>query len=200
MHGRYENKAAITGIVCTPPVYVQSIRGKRYYATVIEARRLSDNTDRINTLISGNILSDFVMLPGDKVSLAGCIKTFNNKSGIGSRLRIVFVAEEFAPSCEEENHVVLAGNVCKQPIYRQTPLGREICDIMVAIPDGSERADFLPCIAWGKSARMLSCLHVKQPLRLEGRIQSRDYVKKMECSEEIKTAYEISVTSFQILA
>ena len=200
MHSRYENSAAVTGIVLCEPVYTQSIRGKRYYATVLESKRLSENTDKINTLISGNMLGDFPICTGETVSLSGSIKTFNNKSGIGSRLRIVFVADAFAQSGEEENHVVLAGNICKQPVYRRTPLGREICDIMLAIPDGNDRADFLPCIAWGKSARMLSCLRVKQPLRVEGRLQSREYVKKSDYTEEIKTAYEISVASFQILA
>ena len=199
MRSRYENKAIVTGTVMTAPVYTQSIKGKKYYGITLESKRLSSNSDKINTLVSGSVINETPLRIGDTITLSGSIKTFNNKSGAGNKLRIVFVADAIEQSSQTENEVILTGNICKTPIYRKTPLGREICDIMLAVPDGVDRANFLPCIAWGKSARMLSCLQVKQCLRIKGRLQSREYVKKNECSEELKTAFEISISSFQIL-
>lgn len=124
----------------------------------------------------------------------GQLRSFNNRSGVGSRLVLTVYAQTLTPGTGELcNHIALSGSLCKAPIFRRTPLGRSICDVMLAVPRRYGRADYLPVIAWGQLAAQVSRLRVGDPLSLEGRIQSRIYQKVTDAGTQERTAYEVSV-------
>ena len=126
--------------------------------------------------------------------MQGEVRSFNNRSGSGSRLVITVLARELAPTAEKPaNHLALAGALCKPPILRRTPLGRSISDLILAVPRSYGRADYLPVIAWGQVASQVCTLEAGAPLSLEGRVQSRVYRKVTETGPEERTAYEVSV-------
>jgi hypothetical protein len=132
---------------------------------------------------------------GDGLCVKGQMRTYNNKTGVGGRLIVSALAREIRPyGGEHENTVYLSGSLCRAPGYRKTPLGREICDIMLAVPRVYGRADYLPLIAWGGTARTVSVMEAGQPLFAAGRFQSRAYTKASETGSVEMTAYEISVT------
>ena len=124
------------------------------------------------------------------------MRSFNNKSGKGSRLVITLYAKNITPwAGEHANALVLSGVLCKPPVFRRTPLGREICDLMLAVNRRYGRADYLPCIAWGSLAHRCGGMGVGDPLALEGRLQSRIYTKEVEGQLQERTAFEVSVMS-----
>ena len=124
------------------------------------------------------------------------MRSFNNRSGVGNRLVITVLARELLPSAEEPcNQVVLGGVLCKPPVLRRTPLGRDICDLLLAVNRRYRRADYLPCIAWGGLALQCSRLKTGDPLWLDGRLQSRTYLKTVGEATQERTAFEISITS-----
>ena len=132
---------------------------------------------------------------GRLLRIRGQLRSFNNRSGVGSRLVLTVYAQELQPGLDEpQNQITLSGALCKPPIFRRTPLGRSICDLMLAVPRRYGRADYLPVIAWGQLAVKASRLRVGDPLALEGRVQSRTYHKTLESGEtEERTAYEVSM-------
>ena len=122
------------------------------------------------------------------------MRSYNNRSGIGNRLVLtVYPTELLPPTGENCNHILLSGNLCKTPIFRRTPLGRSICDLMLAVPRRYGRADYLPVIAWGQLAMQARDLQIGDPIQLEGRVQSRVYQKMTESGIEERTAYEVSM-------
>ena len=149
--------------------------------------------DRLNAVIPESLLLRSPLAAGDEVSLWGEVRSFNNKSGLGSRLVItVFVRELRREQAEDENTLELAGTLCKPPVYRRTPLGRDICDMMLAVNRRYGRTDYLPCIAWGTLARRSGGLDVGSALAAEGRLQSRVYTKVGEGCPQVRTASEVS--------
>ena len=142
------------------------------------------------------LLADFPLTSGRRVEVAGEVRTFNNRTGPGSRLVITLLAraltETEEPPC---NQLTLSGVLCKPPILRRTPLGREICDLMLAVNRRYGRADYLPCIAWGALAQRCAGLAVGDGVALEGRLQSRLYQKVVEGAVQERTAFEVSVTT-----
>ncbi|MFB0920809.1 MAG: single-stranded DNA-binding protein, partial [Oscillospiraceae bacterium] len=128
--------------------------------------------------------------------VTGELRSYNNKSGVGNRLLIFVYANELE-FCdgEPENLISLRGTVCKQPSLRMTPLGREICDILLAVNRPFGRSDYLPCISWGQNAREASLWNVGDTIELEGRIQSRSYIKSADSGQVKKVAYEVSASS-----
>ena len=134
------------------------------------------------------------MSPGDTVAVTGQLRSFNNKSGQGSRLVLSVFAQSMTPGGTAPlNRIQLSGILCKQPILRRTPLGREICDMILAVNRRYGRADYLPCIAWGAVAQQTALLHTGQRLTVEGRVQSRIYSKTEDGVTSDRTAYEVSV-------
>ena len=134
------------------------------------------------------------------MEIEGEVRSFNNKSGRGSRLVITLFARNIRPSQGEHvNELVLSGALCKPPVYRRTPMGREICDLLLAVNRRYGRADYLPCIAWGALARQCAALEVGDSVRLEGRFQSRTYTKVEHGESSLRTAYEISVMRLEAL-
>ena len=136
---------------------------------------------------------------GDSLCVTGQIRSFNNREHSGRRLIISVLAETLEiVSAPHDNRVTLRGVICKEPIYRRTPLGREICDIMLAVNRPYRRADYLPCILWGKCAQRAAEYPVGTPLTLTGRLQSRNYIKLIDGAPEQRTAYEISAITADV--
>ena len=195
-----ENRIILHGYVDSVPELSHVNHGESYYIFSFAATRLSGTVDRLNAVIPSSLLVQTPLSRGDEVTLRGEVRSFNNKSGVGSRLVItVFVRDVRREQAEDENALVLAGSLCKAPIFRRTPLGRDICDMMLAVNRRYGRTDYLPCIAWGTLARRSGQLRVGDAMRLEGRLQSRQYTKR--CGEQCqqRTAYEISVMALEVL-
>ena len=189
-----ENHAELVGEVEAEPVFSHTNHGEDYYRLPLRVRRLSGAEDVLNLVISRSQLDECPLAPGDRLKVSGEVRSYNNKSGQGSRLVITVYVKELERSGEEhQNQLRLAGVLCKEPVYRRTPLGREICDLMLAVNRRYGRADYLPCIAWGSLAKRCTRLGVGSGLRLEGRLQSRSYHKVLEGVSVERVAYEISV-------
>lgn len=192
-----ENRILLRGRVVEAPVFSHESHGKRFFRLPLAVPRLSGTVDTLNLLLEEPVSP---LDPGAAVEVAGQVRSFNNRSGVGSRLVITVLVqhleERLAPP---ENALALTGVLCKEPVYRRTPLGREICDLMLAVPRRYGRADYLPCIAWGSLAAQASLLTVGTRLQLEGRLQSRAYTKLTDGGPVEKTAYEISVSTLEVL-
>ena len=192
------NTAELRGTLAGPPELSHVSRGTEYYAVALITRRLSGARDRANVILPGGLLP---CLPetGERLWLRGELRSFNNRSGSGSRLMLYVYGQELAPAedpGEDRNEIALTGALCKAPTWRRTPMGREICDLMLAVPRRYGRGDYLPCIAWGRNAQEAAQWKQGRPVRLTGRFQSRNYIKVTETGSIQRTAYEISITSF----
>lgn len=191
---RSENKASLRGLAAGAPVLSHENHGVRYWTFPLSVRRLSGSEDVLNVIAAEGLLAACPVEAGMGLEAEGEVRSFNNKSGTGSRLVITLYARTLTPAVGEHgNRVLLSGVLCKPPVLRRTPLGREICDLMLAVNRRYGRADYLPCIAWGAVAEKCGAMSVGDPLRLEGRLQSRGYTKLVEGESRARTAYEISV-------
>ena len=195
-----ENRARLTGQAMEEPEYSHTNHGEDFFRFPLRSRRLSGAADQLNLLVSRTVLESQSVHPGDRLTAEGEVRSYNNRSGVGSRLVITLFTKQLTPAGQEpdDNRLTLAGVLCKPPNYRTTPLGREICDLMLAVNRKYGRADYLPCIAWGVLAQRAAELSVGDGLRLEGRLQSRVYTKVTEDGSEERTAYEISALTAQI--
>lgn len=197
------NTIKISGVVASLPVLNHETFGEKFYYTTMETTRTSSNTDEVPVIFSERLVNPEDIQVGDHLSLDGQVRTFNKKietaAGEKSRLVITVFARELTKLDEEQyrdtNEVNLIGYVCKEPVYRKTPLGREICDILVAINRPYGKSDYVPCISWGRNARYASDFEVGKQIELRGRFQSRKYFKKIDVDHtEERTAYEVSVS------
>ena len=189
-----QNYVELRGIAEQDPVYSHENHGRRFYKFPLRVDRLSGQADRPMIVAGETLLSAFPVHEGQSISLRGQLRSFNNKSGQGSRLVISVLAQELEEGAGSHyNRVMLSGVLCKQPYLRRTPLGRSICDIILAVNRRYGRADYLPCIAWGQVASRVSQMSVGERLSLEGRFQSRTYTKQLEDGAEERTAFEVSV-------
>ena len=191
-----ENHAVLRGTAAAEPVFSHTNHGVDFFLFPLIVPRLSGAEDRLNVVAPAPLLAGFPLIPGRQVEVAGEVRTFNNRTGPGSRLVITLLArtltETEEPPC---NQLTLSGVLCKPPILRRTPLGREICDLMLAVNRRYGRADYLPCIAWGALAQRCAGLAVGDSVALEGRLQSRLYQKVVEGVVQERTAFEVSVTT-----
>lgn len=188
-----ENKISLQGQVAGEPVLTHHNHGTDYYTVPFCVPRLSGAEDILNLVVGQPDLS--VWQPGTWLIIEGEVRSYNNRSGVGPRL-VITVLVRTAVLCEPsegENRLVLAGVLCKPPVRRRTPLGREICDLLLAVNRPYGRADYLPCISWGSLAALCGSMDVGTFLRLEGRLQSRRYRKVTPEGEETRVAYEVSV-------
>ena len=188
---RGENKIVLRGQAARAPVPSHRNHGVDYYLVPLRVPRLSGVDDMLNVVSADPAL----WTPGEWVSVAGGVRSYNNRTGTGSKLVITVLAREVAPSRleEGENRLSLGGALCRRPTLRRTPLGREICDLLLAVNRPYGRADYLPCIAWGSLAAHCGALDVGDRLRLEGRLQSRQYHKLVDGEQVERTAFEVSV-------
>lgn len=196
-----ENRAELTGTVTGEPVYSHSNHGEEFYRFPLCTRRLSGAADQVNVLLRRTLLDQHPLHTGDRMRVEGEVRSYNNRTGVGARLVITLFCRSIAcaEDLPDDDRVTLAGVLCRNATYRHTPLGREICDLLLAVNRRCSRSDYLPCIAWGAVARSCSLLQAGTPLRLQGRLQSRSYIKRTEAGEEHRVAYEISVMTLEIL-
>ena len=195
------NYATLRGTVIEPPRFSHASRGENFYQFTLEVARLSGAVDRIHILARDKLLDALEVRESGKLRVTGQLRSFNNKSGIGPKLILSIFAQEMRfEDGEDENRIALTGTLCKQPTHRVTPMGREICDLMLAVNRRYGRSDYLPCIAWGLCAREASGWNVGDALRLTGRVQSRTYLKTIDGESVEKVAYEVSVTELQRLS
>ena len=194
MQACYENRAQLRGEVAGAPQFSHENHGITYERFPLSVRRLSGYSDVVNVLVPRPLLEEYPLAPGMEVEVEGEVRSFNNRSGTGSKLVITLLARRLGPGDGvHSNTLTLSGVLCKPPIVRKTPLGREICDLMLAVNRRYGRADYLPCIAWGALARRCGALGVGDGIRLEGRFQSRNYTKVVDGQSQERVAYEISV-------
>lgn len=186
------NQVELEGRVLTAPVLSHENHGTRFYRFSLSVPRLSGQADVLPVLVTERYLP--LAAPEAPLRIRGQFRSFNNRSGHGSRLVLTVFAREAEPGTgTPENRILLSGTLCKPPVYRRTPLGRSICDLMLAVPRRYGRADYLPVIAWGQLASLLSSRGVGDRVALEGRVQSRLYTKVTEDGPQERTAYEVSV-------
>lgn len=192
------NQAALRGRAVEAPQPSHSNHGVAYYTFPLEVERLSGTADVLNVVLDEALLAQCPVEAGREYELTGEVRSFNNRSGVGSRLVITFFARSIQDmEGEHLNHLELVGVLCKAPNLRRTPLGREICDLLLAVNRRYGRADYLPCIAWGALARSCGELAVGDQVHITGRLQSRKYRKITEGVETERTAYEISVMELE---
>lgn len=191
---RNQNQIFLRGFVAEEPRFSHESHGTEYETFPLSVPRLSGASDRLNVLADRATLAALDLSAGDKVELTGEVRSFNNRSGTGSRLVIsVFARTLVHAEGDPVNELVLAGALCKEPRCRRTPLGRDICDMLLAVNRRYGRADYLPCIAWGSLALACGELSVGARLHLEGRLQSRVYHKEENGVRVPHTAYEVSI-------
>ena len=197
------NKVLLCGTVDSELGFSHMIYGEKFYLFKLKVPRLSDNSDLINVTISERFFPTLKPEPGDLVRIQGQFRSYNNFSNVGSRLILtVFVKEiDFLDEPEltqNPNQIFLNGYICKPPVYRTTPFMREIADILLAVNRSYNKSDYIPCIAWGRNAKYAESLPVGANLKVWGRIQSREYQKKIgEAEFETKTAFEISISKLE---
>lgn len=190
------NVIFLRGRLAATPAFSHSNHGVDYLVFPLAVRRLSGAEDRLNVVAAREQLSSLSLEAGSPLTVRGEVRTFNNRSGVGSRLVVsVFARELSQEEGEDENRLELSGTLCKLPVLRTTPLGRTICDMILAINRRYGRADYLPCIAWGSLAYRCGSMGVGDRLSLEGRLQSRVYTKEIDGQLQERTAFEVSVMS-----
>ena len=166
----------------------------------MEVERLSGAVDLLPVVVSEEVLGTMDLSGGSMLEVTGQIRSFNSRNTTGRKLIISVYAESLmALEGESVNEVALTGVVCKAPVYRRTPLGREICDVMLAVNRLYHRTDYIPCIFWGKTAEAIRQAKVGEKISLTGRLQSRSYIKVLEDGSEQRTAYEVSAITGEIL-
>ena len=188
------NRVRLCGRAAGEPALSHINHGEHFYRFPLSVERLSGQEDLLPVILPRRLLEEHPVHTGDTLTLTGQLRSFNNKSGQGSRLVIsVFAQTLTAGGAGPLNRIQLSGILCKQPVLRRTPLGREICDMILAVNRRYGRADYLPCIAWGAVAQQAACLHTGQRFTAEGRVQSRVYTKNENGVLTDRTAYEVSV-------
>ena len=193
------NRITLRGTLVDLPKFSHENHGRRFFRFFLEVPRLSGTSDILPIIAEESLLAETDPSGGEMITVTGQIRSHNCRTESVRRL-LVFV---FASSvCAEDgmpiNDCVLEGPICKMPSYRRTPLGREICDVMLAVPRAFRRADYLPCILWGRTAQEISLCQVRDRIRICGRLQSRVYTKLTEEGPIERTAYEISALTAEL--
>lgn len=201
------NHLILVGKIISEQKYSHEIYGEKFYSFNLEVVRLSNNTDIIPITVSERLLTDLDLSVGKEVEVEGQFRSYNNYENQKNRLILTVFAKEIKevePLSENDkdvvtNEVTLVGYVCKKPVYRQTPFGREIADILLAVNRAYNKSDYIPCIAWGRNARFCQKIEVGTEVKVVGRVQSRTYEKKHEDgTSETRVAYEVSIASMEI--
>ena len=189
------NRVSIIGEIVSDFRYSHQVYGEGFYVVDVSVNRLSDLTDIVPLMVSERLVDVTQSYIGKLVEARGQFRSYNS----------IFVREwEFVdenPEAGKTNQIFLDGYICKPPIYRKTPLGREIADLLIAVNRPYSKSDYIPCIAWGRNARFASGFEVGSRIQVWGRVQSREYVKKINDEElEKHTAYEVSVSKLEYLS
>ena len=199
------NQVTIMGEVASQFVFSHEVFGEGFYMVDVLVKRLSNSDDRIPLMISERLIDVTQDYTGEYIMATGQFRSYNQHDEKKNRLvlsvfgrEVSFVEEELDGA--KTNHILLDGYICKKPIYRKTPLGREIADLLLAVNRPYGKSDYIPCICWGRNARFASVFEVGEHVQVLGRIQSREYVKKItETETEKRVAYEVSVSKLECL-
>ena len=182
--------------------FSHEIFGEKFYSTTIKIHRLSDSYDTLPITISERLLSDLDLSSNNLVDVTGQLRSYNKNIDNKNKLVLTVFARELKEvdgDTKDPNNIFLDGYICKEAVYRKTPLGREIADLLVAVNRSYGKSDYIPCICWGRNARFASTFEVGTHVQIWGRIQSREYVKKISETEvEQRTAYEVSVSKIEM--
>lgn len=197
------NYIKIIGEVASEFTFTHEFYGEKFYSFFVKCSRLSEASDILPVTISERIMTDDIRTQGAPIAITGQIRSYNSYENNKSHLILSIFAKEvvYCPETEENpNTVVLNGYICRKPIYRTTPFGREISDVLIAANRSYNKSDYIPCIAWGRNAKFTAGLEVGTNIKVTGRMQSRKYQKKISEDEILdKTAYEVSVSRIEIL-
>lgn len=197
------NMVKIGGKVISELEFSHEIYEEKFYRLYIETRRISDYNDKLPIIISERIINIDDINIGDIVYIEGQFRSYNQPVDGKSKLVLSIFARNIEKSQDEAlltfNEATFVGFICKKPIYRKTPLGREIADVLLAVNRTYKKSDYIPCILWGRNAKFCEKVEVGTKIKLSGRIQSRNYEKKLEDDKVIsKVAYEVSVSKLSI--
>lgn len=201
------NKVKLSGEIVSNFEFSHEVYGGGFYTATLASERLSGEKDIIPIMVSERLVDVKADWIGRFAKISGQFRSYNKHENGRSHLELSVFVREFEEfdldreeplSINDENHISLDGYICKTPIYRKTPHGREIADILLAVNRQYGKSDYIPCIAWGRNARFASGLEVGTRLQIEGRIQSREYEKKIsETDSETRTAYEVSISKME---
>lgn len=200
------NKVLIEGEVVSKFTLNHEVFGEKFYTVELETARLSGTKDIIPVMISDRLINISENYMGMVFKVSGQFRSYNKHEEDKNRLALSVFAKEVTviPNNDEEdlstNEICMDGHICKKPVYRETPLGRKIADLMIAVNRPYGKSDYIPCICWGRNARFASGLEVGTRLKVQGRIQSREYTKKLsETESETRTAYEVSISRLGVI-
>lgn len=200
------NKIELCGVIASTPELNHKTYGENFYGFRLSCSRKSTEKDMLPIIVSDRLVEIKDLQVGKKISVKGQVRTFNKHISDDKRKLLIMVFARDVREIEEEgesapefnNNVKLSGYICKPPVYRVTPKGREIADVLIAVNRTYGKSDYIPCITWGRNARYTGNLDVGTRVDVEGRLQSREYTKKLDDgTEEIRTAYEISVSRIE---
>ncbi len=202
------NMVKVVGKVAGGLEFNHDMYGEKFYTFDLEVPRLSNSVDILPVSISERLLINLDLPLGQYVIIEGQLRSYNRYIDMSNRLILTIFTREISIANEEElneslrrpNEIYLDGYICKEPIYRTTPFGREITDILLAVNRPYNKSDYIPCIAWGRNARFCENLNIGDHIKVWGRVQSREYQKKLNSGEiESKVAYEVSISKLEFL-
>ena len=198
---QHENQIILRWDLLGLPEFSHENHGRRFCRFLLEIPRLSGAVDTLPVIAGQERLSELPLSPGRRLTVRGQIRSHNQTDATGRHLMIfVFASELFPEDGEPVNEAAVSGLLCREPTFRRTPLGREICDAMLAVPRAFRRADYLPCILWGRTAQEISRCHTRDRIEIQGRLQSRIYTKYVGDVPVERTAYELSALTARAFA
>lgn len=200
---RYNNRVVVEGIVEDDCQFSHEKFGEKFYTFSIGCKRESGIVDHVPVMVSNRLFPVKEIKAGDQLSVEGQFRSFNEHNGIKNKLRVQVFATEIYGGEEifNKNEISLDGYLCKNPGYRKTPLGREIADLLLAVNRSYSKSDYIPCICWSRNARHASGLPLGTHLKITGRVQSRDYIKRhSNGEEEERRAYEVSASRIEVIS
>ena len=190
------NRVFLKGEIVTEARYSHEVYGEGFYEMDVLVKRLSGKADILPVTVSERLIESNGLKVGSELAAFGQFRSYNKLSDGKSKLMLTVFVRELAgdEDAKNPNSIVLSGYICKPPVYRTTPFSREIADVLIAVNRAYNKSDYIPCIAWGRNARFVKNLAVGERIAISGRIQSREYTKKLsETESRIMTAYEVSI-------
>ncbi len=191
------NKVYVMGEIVSEGTFSHEVYGEGFYEFYLKVMRLSGQTDILPVTVSERLIAAGSLKQGSVIAAVGQFRSYNKLENGKSKLMLTVFVRELVEenAARNPNSIVLSGYICKPPVYRTTPFNREIADILVAVNRAYNKSDYLPCIAWGRNARFVRELNVGDKIAISGRIQSREYQKRISENEvAVRTAYEVSVS------
>lgn len=203
-HILQNNEVLLVGVAVSERRFSHKVYGEGFYTFDLEVPRLSESSDILPITISERLFANWGKITGKIFQVVGQFRSYNQYEEGKNRLILTVFGLEAREATEQEliknkNQIYLNGYICKKPVYRTTPFGREITDLLIAVNRSYHKSDYIPCISWGRNARYAEGLKVGDHIEIWGRIQSRNYQKKLETGEmETRVAYEVSIAKMEI--